>query len=135
MSNFNSVGHYRCTADNRVGQPDTRDIFVNVMCEYIIRHKNLEHEINVIKILNSIKLSFIHRYPVNFQFHCFFIYWFKFHRYHWIISNETSIDIHSPRHLSNGFIMFSKKKNFFYIFLLISVAYEHFLTKNLSTIK
>lgn len=29
-----TVGHYRCTADNRVGQPDTRDIFVNVLCKY-----------------------------------------------------------------------------------------------------
>lgn len=29
-----TVGHYRCTADNRVGQPDGRDIFVNVLCKY-----------------------------------------------------------------------------------------------------
>lgn len=29
-----TVGHYRCAADNRVGQPDTRDIFVNVLCKY-----------------------------------------------------------------------------------------------------
>lgn len=28
-----TVGHYKCTADNRVGQPDQRDIFVNVLCE------------------------------------------------------------------------------------------------------
>lgn len=28
-----TVGHYKCTADNRVGQPDIRDIFVNVLCE------------------------------------------------------------------------------------------------------
>lgn len=28
-----TVGHYKCTADNRVGQPDTRDIFVNVLCK------------------------------------------------------------------------------------------------------
>ncbi|EDS38932.1 conserved hypothetical protein [Culex quinquefasciatus] len=24
-------GHYKCTADNRVGQPDSRDILVNVL--------------------------------------------------------------------------------------------------------
>lgn len=29
-----TVGHYKCTADNRVGQPDQRDIFVNVLCKY-----------------------------------------------------------------------------------------------------
>lgn len=29
-----TIGHYRCTADNRVGQPDSRDIFVNVLCKY-----------------------------------------------------------------------------------------------------
>lgn len=29
-----TIGHYRCTADNRVGQPDARDIFVNVLCKY-----------------------------------------------------------------------------------------------------
>lgn len=28
-----TAGHYRCTADNRVGQTDTREIFVNVLCE------------------------------------------------------------------------------------------------------
>lgn len=28
-----SAGHYRCSADNRVGAPDTRDIFVNVLCK------------------------------------------------------------------------------------------------------
>lgn len=27
-------GHYKCTADNRVGQPDSRDILVNVLCKY-----------------------------------------------------------------------------------------------------
>lgn len=31
-----TIGHYRCTADNRVGQPDSRDIFVNVLCKYQI---------------------------------------------------------------------------------------------------
>lgn len=29
-----TAGHYRCTADNRVGQTDTREIFVNVLCEF-----------------------------------------------------------------------------------------------------
>lgn len=29
-----NVGHYKCTADNRVGQPDTREIFLNVLCKY-----------------------------------------------------------------------------------------------------
>lgn len=29
-----TVGHYRCTADNRVGQPDIRDIYVNVLCKF-----------------------------------------------------------------------------------------------------
>lgn len=28
-----SAGHYRCSADNRVGAADTRDIFVNVLCK------------------------------------------------------------------------------------------------------
>lgn len=28
-----TVGHYKCTADNRVGQPDQRDVSVNVLCE------------------------------------------------------------------------------------------------------
>lgn len=32
-----TIGHYRCTADNRVGQPDSRDIFVNVLCKYNTR--------------------------------------------------------------------------------------------------
>lgn len=31
-----TVGHYRCTADNRVGQPDGREIFVNVLCKCFI---------------------------------------------------------------------------------------------------
>lgn len=31
-----SAGHYRCTADNRVGTADTRDVFVNVLCEYFV---------------------------------------------------------------------------------------------------
>lgn len=29
-----TVGNYRCTADNRVGQPDSREIYVNVQCKY-----------------------------------------------------------------------------------------------------
>lgn len=33
-----TVGSYRCTADNRVGQPDTREIFVNVMCKDFVVH-------------------------------------------------------------------------------------------------
>jgi len=28
-----SAGHYRCSADNRVGAADMREIFVNVLCE------------------------------------------------------------------------------------------------------
>lgn len=32
-ANRHTAGHYRCTADNRVGQPDTREIFVNVLCK------------------------------------------------------------------------------------------------------
>lgn len=31
-----TVGRYKCTADNRVGQPDTRYILVNVLCKYFI---------------------------------------------------------------------------------------------------
>lgn len=31
-----TVGHYKCVADNRVGQPDVRDILVNVLCKYKI---------------------------------------------------------------------------------------------------
>lgn len=30
-----TVGHYKCLADNRVGNPDMRDIHVNVLCKYI----------------------------------------------------------------------------------------------------
>lgn len=29
-----TVGHYRCTASNGVEPIDTRDTFVNVLCEY-----------------------------------------------------------------------------------------------------
>uniref|UniRef100_A0A182JWE7 Ig-like domain-containing protein n=1 Tax=Anopheles christyi TaxID=43041 RepID=A0A182JWE7_9DIPT len=35
-ANRHSSGHYKCTADNRVGQPDTREVFVNVLCRFII---------------------------------------------------------------------------------------------------
>lgn len=31
-----SAGHYRCSADNRVGAPDMREIFVNVLCEFVM---------------------------------------------------------------------------------------------------
>lgn len=31
-----SAGHYRCSADNRVGAADTREMFVNVLCKTII---------------------------------------------------------------------------------------------------
>lgn len=34
-ANRHSVGLYKCTADNRVGETDTRDIFVNVLCKSI----------------------------------------------------------------------------------------------------
>lgn len=30
-----SAGQYQCTADNGVGQPDTRHITLNVLCEYL----------------------------------------------------------------------------------------------------
>lgn len=36
-----TVGHYKCTADNRVGQPDIREIFVNVLCKYISQYKSV----------------------------------------------------------------------------------------------
>jgi hypothetical protein len=40
-----SAGHYRCSADNRVGTADTREIFVNVLCKRsdksFHRHANL----------------------------------------------------------------------------------------------
>lgn len=32
-SDRHSAGHYRCSADNRVGAADTREIFVNVLCK------------------------------------------------------------------------------------------------------
>lgn len=35
-----TVGHYRCTATNGVEQPDTREIFVNVLCEYYFTFHN-----------------------------------------------------------------------------------------------
>lgn len=34
-SDRHSAGHYRCSADNRVGAADTREIFVNVLCKKI----------------------------------------------------------------------------------------------------
>lgn len=34
-ANRHTSGHYKCTADNRVGQPDSREIVVNVLCKYI----------------------------------------------------------------------------------------------------
>ena len=39
-----SAGHYRCSADNRVGAADTRDIFVNVLCKFFsdfIKHDSV----------------------------------------------------------------------------------------------
>jgi hypothetical protein len=33
-ANRHTAGHYRCTADNRVGQPDSREIVVNVLCKW-----------------------------------------------------------------------------------------------------
>ena len=33
-TNRHTAGHYKCTADNRVGTPDSREIYVNVLCEY-----------------------------------------------------------------------------------------------------
>lgn len=39
-----TIGHYRCTADNRVGQPDGRDLFVNVLCKYHIFYPELRCE-------------------------------------------------------------------------------------------
>lgn len=38
-----TVGNYRCTADNRVGQPDSREIYVNVLCKYSI--KTMQHTV------------------------------------------------------------------------------------------
>lgn len=38
-----TIGHYRCTADNRVGQPDGRDLFVNVLCKYHIFYPEYMH--------------------------------------------------------------------------------------------
>lgn len=32
-----TVGHYKCLADNRVGNPDMRDIHVNVLCMYPVK--------------------------------------------------------------------------------------------------
>lgn len=29
-----TVGQYKCTADNRVGEPDQREVSVNVLCKY-----------------------------------------------------------------------------------------------------
>lgn len=33
-ANRHTAGHYRCIADNRVGQTDAREINVNVLCKY-----------------------------------------------------------------------------------------------------
>ncbi|XP_055312751.1 neural cell adhesion molecule 1-like [Sitodiplosis mosellana] len=54
-----TVGHYRCTADNRVGQPDGRDIFVNVLyapeieVERPFVHTGVGHEAQLICVVHA----------------------------------------------------------------------------------
>lgn len=38
QSDRNSAGYYSCVADNRVGNIDSREIFVNVLCMYAISY-------------------------------------------------------------------------------------------------
>ncbi|XP_055626967.1 lachesin-like [Toxorhynchites rutilus septentrionalis] len=52
-------GHYRCTADNRVGQPDSREIVVNVLyppeieVEQQIVHSGVGHEAQLVCIVHA----------------------------------------------------------------------------------
>uniref|UniRef100_A0A8D8IEM5 Limbic system-associated membrane protein n=3 Tax=Culex pipiens TaxID=7175 RepID=A0A8D8IEM5_CULPI len=52
-------GHYKCTADNRVGQPDSRDILVNVLyppeieVEQQIVHSGVGHEAQLVCIVHA----------------------------------------------------------------------------------
>ncbi|XP_031625515.1 protein amalgam-like [Contarinia nasturtii] len=54
-----TVGHYRCTADNRVGQPDSREIFVNVLyapeieVERPFVHTGVGHEAQLICVVHA----------------------------------------------------------------------------------
>ncbi|XP_053675179.1 lachesin-like [Anopheles nili] len=53
-ANRHSSGHYKCTADNRVGQPDFKDVFINVMyppeveVEQPIVHSGLGYEAQLV---------------------------------------------------------------------------------------
>lgn len=52
-----SAGHYRCSADNRVGAADTREIFVNVLC------KEMNHSLSERSSLKA--FSSPHSFPRN----------------------------------------------------------------------
>ncbi|ETN67914.1 hypothetical protein AND_000256 [Anopheles darlingi] len=42
-ANRHTSGHYKCTADNRVGQPDTREVLINVLCIRPENHRDPSH--------------------------------------------------------------------------------------------
>ncbi|EAA07116.5 AGAP010422-PA, partial [Anopheles gambiae str. PEST] len=58
-ANRHSSGHYKCTADNRVGQPDTREVFVNVLyppeieVEQPTVHSGIGHEAQLVCIVHG----------------------------------------------------------------------------------
>lgn len=56
-ANRHSSGHYKCTADNRVGQPDTREVFVNVLCRYS------KHQLKI--IYKQLCKNYISQYESN----------------------------------------------------------------------
>ncbi|XP_050067156.1 neural cell adhesion molecule 2-like isoform X2 [Anopheles maculipalpis] len=58
-ANRHSSGHYKCTADNRVGQADTREVLVNVLyppeieVEQPIVHSGIGHEAQLVCIVHG----------------------------------------------------------------------------------
>nr|XP_029732048.1 igLON family member 5-like [Aedes albopictus] len=58
-ANRHSSGHYKCTADNRVGQPDSREIVVNVLyppeieVEQQTVHSGVGHEAQLVCIVHA----------------------------------------------------------------------------------
>uniref|UniRef100_A0A182IJW6 Ig-like domain-containing protein n=1 Tax=Anopheles atroparvus TaxID=41427 RepID=A0A182IJW6_ANOAO len=58
-ANRHTSGHYKCTADNRVGQPDSREVLVNVLyppeieVEQPIVHSGVGHEAQLVCIVHG----------------------------------------------------------------------------------
>ncbi|XP_049544266.1 neuronal growth regulator 1-like [Anopheles darlingi] len=58
-ANRHTSGHYKCTADNRVGQPDTREVLINVLyppeieVEQPVVHSGVGHEAQLVCIVHG----------------------------------------------------------------------------------